>query len=219
MQTLSSRVPYALALLQAVEKKQVPREDLSNYTARQMEALGNKELTAKLNKIWGSIRPAAAEKVALMDKYKKILTPDYLKNANKSQGRALYLKSCAACHRLFDDGGKIGPDITGSQRHNLDYILENILDPSAVVPSDYQVAIITTTGGRTLTGLIKQETERAVTVQTLNEVIILPRGEIDNIQRTKTSMMPDGLLDNLRVEEVRDLIAYLASPGQVPLPK
>ena len=154
-----------------------------------------------------------------MEKYKKLLTADYLKKANKSHGRALYLKSCAACHRLFDDGGKIGPDITGAQRHNLDYLLENILDPSAVVPSEYQVAIINTTGGRTLTGLVKQETERAVTLQTQNELIILPKGEIDTLTRTKTSMMPDGLLDSLRVEEVRDLIAYLAGPNQVPLPK
>ena len=219
VETLASRVPYALALLDAVAKKQVPREDVSNFTARQIAALSDKSLMEKLNKVWGSIRPAAVEKVALLDKYKKTLTADYLKKANKSRGRVLYLKSCAACHRLFDDGGNIGPDITGAQRHNLDYLLENILDPSAVVPGEYQVAIITTTAGRTISGLIKQETERALTVQTVNELIILPRGEVETVQRTKTSMMPDGLLDNLRVEEVRDLIAYLASPGQVPLPK
>ncbi len=219
VQTLSSRAAYALALLQAVEKKQVPREDLSNFTVRQLRALNEESVTAKLNELWGQVRPAAADKVALIEKYKKLLTPAYLKKADKSQGRAVYLKSCAVCHRLFDDGGNIGPDITGSQRHNLDYLLENILDPSAVVPNEFQVAIVVTTKGRTVTGLVKQETERSVTLQTQNELIILPRDEVDSLKRTKTSMMPDGLLDNLRVEEVRDLIAYLAGPTQVPLPR
>jgi putative heme-binding domain-containing protein len=219
VQTLSSRAGYALALLQAVEKKQVPREDLSNFTVRQLRALNEESVTGKLNELWGQVRPAAADKVALMDKYRKLLTPAYLKKADKSQGRAVYLKSCAVCHRLFDDGGSIGPDITGSQRHNLDYLLENILDPSAVVPSEFQVAIVVTTAGRTLTGLVKQETERAVTLQTQNELIIVPKGEVESLTRTKTSMMPDGLLDNLRAEEVRDLMAYLASSTQVPLPR
>ena len=218
VQTLSSRIPYALALLDAVEKKRVPAEDLSNFTVRQMQALNSKDVTDKFTKVWGSIRPAAADKVALMAKYKKTLTADYVKAANKSRGRALFAKSCAACHRLFDSGGAIGPDITGSQRHNLDYILENIVDPSAVVAKEYQVAVVITTGGRTVTGLIKQETDRAVSLQTQNELIVLPRNEIESLKRTTTSMMPDGLMDNLRLEEVRDLIGYLASPVQVPLP-
>ena len=216
VQTLSSRASYALALLDAVADKQVPAEDLSNFTVRQMQTFNNKDVTDKLGKVWGAIRPAAADKLALMAKYKKIMTPDYLKSANKGKGRALFVKTCAACHRLFDEGGAIGPDITGSQRHNLDYILENVLDPSAVVAKDYQVAVVTTTGGRIITGLIKQETKQAVHVQTQNELILVPRAEIESLRRTQTSMMPDGLFDNLRMDEVRDLIGYLASPAQVP---
>jgi putative membrane-bound dehydrogenase-like protein len=217
LQTLSSRVPYALALLAALEKKQVPPSDLSHFTVRQLQALGHKDITARLNQVWGTLRPASEEKTKLLAKYTQLLSADFLKKASKSNGRAIYAKTCAACHRLFDEGGAIGPDITGSQRGNLDYILENILDPSAIVQREFQVAILTTTGGRTLTGILKQETDRAVTMQTPNEVIIMPKEEIDMLTRTKTSMMPDGLLDNLRPEEVRDLIAYLASPVQVSL--
>jgi putative heme-binding domain-containing protein len=216
--TLTSRPAYAQALLDAMEKKQVPRQDVSAYSARQIHALGNKDLTDRLTKIWGEIRPASQEKTALMKKYKTALTPDNLKNANLPRGRLLYQKTCAACHRLFDDGGAIGPELTGSQRANLDYILENMLDPSAIVAKDYQVTILVTTSGRTLTGIIKKETDKAVTVQTQNELIVLPKEDIESREPTRVSLMPEGQLEPLSMNEVRDLVAYLASPAQVPLP-
>jgi len=217
--TLASRPTYALALLEAVERKQIPRGDLSAFTVRQMLALKHKQVAERLGQVWGTIRPASQEKAALMAKYKKQLTPDSLKDADRSHGRLVYAKNCAACHRLFDDGGTAGPELTGSQRANLDYVLENMLDPSALVAGEYQVTILATKNGRTLTGIIKQETDKTVMVQTQNESIIVPKSEIEARERSPLSMMPEGLLDKLTKEEVRDLVAYLASPSQVPLPK
>ena len=135
------------------------------------------------------------------------------------KGRALFGQHCATCHRLFGEGGQIGPELTGSQRANLDYVLENVLDPSAVVPADYQVTILQTKDGRVITGIIKTETDKVVSVQTQNELLQLPRNEIDERQKSPLSMMPEGLLATLKDEEVRDLVAYLASPEQVVLPK
>jgi len=125
----------------------------------------------------------------------------------------VYTKNCAACHKLFGEGGNIGPELTGSQRANLDYVLENMLDPSAVVPREYQVSIITTENGRTLTGIIKEETERALTVQTQNEVVIIPKNEIESRRQSNLSMMPEGMMERMTNEEVRDLVGYLASPA------
>jgi putative heme-binding domain-containing protein len=92
-----------------------------------------------------------------------------MRQADRSAGRALFQKTCANCHKLFDAGGAIGPEITGAQRTNLDYLLENLIDPSAAVARDFQMQIIQTTGGRVITGLVVAESENAVTVQTLNE--------------------------------------------------
>jgi hypothetical protein len=116
IQTLASRTSYALALAEAVERDQIPRRDLSPFTVRQMLGLKNSALTAKLNKAWGVIRPASQEKRPQMARYRKLLTPDALQSADPSRGRLLFAKTCGACHRLFDDGGSIGPDLTGSQR-------------------------------------------------------------------------------------------------------
>jgi putative membrane-bound dehydrogenase-like protein len=217
--TLSSRPAYALALLNAVERGQIPTRDVSAFTVRQMLALNQKPIQAKLAKVWGTIRPASQEKAALMAHYKKLLTLDYLSGADRSRGRLVFARTCAACHRLFGEGGDVGPDLTGSQRVNLDYVLENVVDPSATVAQDYQVTVLETKDGRVLTGIIKQENEKAVTVRTQNDSIMVPKDEIEARRRSPLSMMPDGLLATLKNDEVRDLMAYLASPAQVPLPE
>ena len=131
----------------------------------------------------------------------------------------MFKQNCATCHRLFDDGGDIAPELTGAQRANLDYILENVLDPSAVLAKDYQVTVVETSNGRVLTGIVKQENDRALTLQTQNEKVTLSRDDIKSRTKSPVSMMPEGMLDKLTSEEVRDLIVYLASPEQVPLPK
>jgi putative membrane-bound dehydrogenase-like protein len=217
--TLASRPAYAHALLDAIEQGKVARQDVSAFTVRQLQGLNDKKINDKLTKVWGVLRPASQEKAALTARYKALLTADYLAKGDRSQGRLIFARTCASCHVLFGEGGKIGPELTGSQRANLDYLLDNVLDPSAVVPYDYQVTLIQTKDGRLITGIIKQENEKVVTVQTQNEVLAVPKAEIDERTKSPISMMPEGLFAKMKDEEVRDLVAYLASPTQVPLPK
>ena len=66
---------------------------------------------------------------------------------------------------------------------------------------------------------VKKESDAALTLQTANEVVVVPKSEIDSRTPTKVSMMPDGAFEQMRIEEVRDLVAYLASPAQVALKK
>jgi putative membrane-bound dehydrogenase-like protein len=216
--TLASRPAYAMALLGAMEKGQVQRRDLSAFTARQLLALNDKALTEKLTKVWGAVRKPQ-DKSAQMNRYLSVVPPDALKKADRALGRQLFAKTCATCHTLFGEGAKIGPDLTGSQRVNPEYVLSKVLDPSAVVAQDYQVTVITTKGGRTLTGLVKEEDDKTLVLQTQNEQIRVTKADIDERKKSPVSMMPEGLLAPLSDVEVRDLIAYLAGADQVPLPK
>jgi putative membrane-bound dehydrogenase-like protein len=218
VQTLASRPAFALALLDAVEKGTVPKADVTAFTARQLQALNNKEVAARLAKVWGTVRPASITRAAQAEKYKKLLTPDALKAADLSKGRAVFAKHCATCHKLFGEGGDVGPELTGSQRANLDYVLENVLDPSAVVPGEYRMTAFTLADGRTVTGIVRKETPQAVTIRTVNDEVTVPVADIDGRKQTALSIMPDGLFDVLKEDEVRDLVSYLASPRQVPLP-
>jgi putative membrane-bound dehydrogenase-like protein len=217
VQTLASRPAFAAALLDAIEQGTIPKKDVTAFTARQIQALNDKAISDKLVTVWGTVKPASQTRAAQTAKLKSLLTADTLKAANLSNGRAIYAKSCAACHKLFDDGGDVGPELTGSQRANLDYILENVLDPNAVVPFDYRMTAFYLVDGRVVTGQIRKETPQAVTVRTANEEVLILVEDIESRKPTPNSVMPEGLLDALSDEDIRDLIAYLASPKQVPL--
>jgi putative heme-binding domain-containing protein len=216
---LTSRPAYAQALLDAMEKGTVPRRDLSAFAARQLLALKDKALAERLARVWGTIRATAKDKGELLARYQSLVPPDALKKADRSRGRQLFARTCAACHVLFGEGGKIGPELTGAQRTNPEYLLTKVLDPNAVVARDYQMTVITTTKGRTLSGIVKEEDEKTLTLVMEKETLRLAKAEIDDRQATKLSLMPEGLLAKLSDEEVRDLIAYLAGSGQVPLPR
>jgi putative heme-binding domain-containing protein len=216
--TLSSRKEYALALLDAVERKAVARTDISAYVARQLYALGDKEVTGRLREVWGDIRDTAPDKQKQLARYKAMLTPGYLSRADLGNGRLVFSKTCQQCHTLYGEGGKIGPDLTGSNRANLDYILSNILDPSAEVAQDYRMSVVMTKAGRFLTGMIVERTPNRITLQTATERLVIAREDVASVRDSPQSMMPEGQLDALTKEQVRDLIAYLAGKTQVLLP-
>jgi putative heme-binding domain-containing protein len=216
--TLAARPAFALALLDAVGSGAIPSRDISAFVARQMMELGDAKIKQQLAQVWGSVRPTGTDRTALIAEFKQRLTPGVLKKGNPAQGRALFQKTCASCHKLFDAGKAIGPELTGSQRRNLDYVLSNLLDPNAVIGRDYRMTVVVTDTGRVVTGIVREENSQTLTLQTANDLVLLPKDEIDVRKRSPVSMMPEGMLQKMKPEEVRDLLKYLASEGQVSLP-
>ncbi len=217
IQTLASRPATAAALLQAVEAKRVPVRDITPFVARQIQAYGQAALTDRL-KTLGAIRPIATEKADRIAQLKAQLTPPALAQADLSRGRALFDRACSACHTLFDSGGALAPELTGSQRANLDYLLENIVDPNATVWDIYKASYFETRDDRLISGIVAAENETTLTIQTQTGRESLPRSEIVERRQSNLSMMPEGLLDPLEPQELLDLIAYLQSPSQVGRP-
>ena len=217
IQTLASRPAFAAILLDAVEAGSVPRADLSAIVVRQISELKDEALSKRLANVWGAVRSTTGDKVTLIAKYKLDFKPENLAGANLSNGRAVFTKTCAQCHMLFDAGGKLGPDLTGGQRATLDYILENIVDPNAAVAKDFQMTIVDTKDGRNINGIVLSDADGRVVLRTANEDVTVPAREIAKRRVSPLSMMPEGLLEGLKPEDQRDLIAYLASKSQVPL--
>jgi len=216
---LASRKEYALELLGAVERGAVARAEISAFVARQIHALGDAKVSTRLREVWGEVRDASAQAKQQIAKYKGLLTPGRLQRADLSNGRLLFSKTCQQCHRLFGEGGKAGPDITGSNRANLDYILSNIVEPSAEIARDYRMSLIKMQDERIITGMIVERTAARITIETERGRVVLPGDEIAEVALSDRSMMPEGQLDKLTPDQIRDLIAYLASPRQVDLPK
>jgi putative heme-binding domain-containing protein len=217
IQTLATRPTYSTALLDAVKKGVVQPSEISAFAARQIDSLGDATIKERLKSLWGDVLKTSKQQQSAIAKYKKTLSDDVLAKANLAAGRVLFDKHCKNCHTLYGEGGKIGPDITGGNRNNLDYILENILAPSAAVPRAYQVNIVATEEGRVLNGIIVAQTPQTITLQTVNERIVLDRKLIAQLKPSPLSMMPDGLFEKMSQEEVRDLIAYLRERRQVAI--
>ena len=217
--TLASRVSSAKALMAAVTRGTVKANELPADIVRQLRAHGVKDINATLDKVWGVSRSTPAAKLAEIAKYKKLLQAKVNRPDNLPRGRALFQRTCAQCHKLYGEGGEIGPDITGSNRNNLDYLLTNMLDPNAEIPNDYRTTILRTKDNRVLVGVIRRSEGQSVTIATPAEVVTVAKRDVAAIDPQDFSMMPEGLVLALKVDELRDLVAYLRGSRQVALPE
>jgi putative heme-binding domain-containing protein len=215
--TLAGRTEFAKQLVAAVRSGKVPAKDLTAATARQLRELGDKDIDQFVDEVWGVARTSPGEKTDLMAKYKALLTDERVRSADASHGRAVFSRTCAQCHTLYGAGGQVGPDLTGSNRFNLDYVLQNVIDPSAVIAKEFQVTLVRTKDGRVLSG-IAQDGEHAVTIVSETGKVVVPHGDIDKIKRSDLSMMPEGLVNGMSENDFTDLVAYLRTTSQVELP-
>ncbi|CAN5636034.1 hypothetical protein BH23PLA1_BH23PLA1_27750 [soil metagenome] len=216
LNTLAARVGFARELLAAVGEGKVASADLSADIVRQLRNLGDEALNDRIAEVWGQVRETTEDKEQLIVQYKEMLTSSPEVEPDLLLGRSVFDRTCAQCHQLFGTGSEVGPELTGSNRADLDYVLSNVLDPSALIGKDYQAHLIATTDGRILTGIIGREDADSITLATANETIVLPLVEVEERQLSDQSMMPDDLWTPLSEHEVRSLVAYLASPSQVP---
>ena len=214
--TLSSRSEYALSMLKAIDAKRIAASDLTADLVQQLEYLKNDRVKSLLEKNWGIVRESPAEKTKLIEEYKALVESSKQPKPDLSLGRAVFAKTCQQCHVLFATGGNIGPELTGSNRANLDYLLSNIVDPSSVMAKEYQPTILNC-DGRIVTGIVKAEDAKSVTLQKVDAIEVVPLNEIEERKLSDKSMMPEDQLKLFSKHEIRSLIAYLGSDRQIPV--
>ena len=138
------------------------------------------------------------------------MTGPVLAAASPTSGRQVFERLCYVCHKMYEEGGILGPELTGSNRTNVDYLLSNILDPSGEIQEDYKMVMVTTQDGRTYAGNLSVESERGLTLRVPGEEeVVIPKSAIRSRETSEAWMMPDGLLTHLTDAEVADLMAYL----------
>jgi putative membrane-bound dehydrogenase-like protein len=217
LNALTARPAYAVALLEAIDRRAVPASDLTADRLRQLRNLKDPEIDRQLALVWGEVRDSGADAEREIARLKQLYWAGGSQPGDASRGRTIYTRNCQQCHMLFGQGRQVGPDLTGSNRTDLEYLLQAIVDPNAVMPNDYRASNLETLDGRVLTGIVQSEDDRSVTLLTADEAIVIPRDEILDLQESALSMMPEGLLDHLKDQELRDLLYYLTRPGQAPL--
>jgi putative heme-binding domain-containing protein len=214
VETLASRKPYARALVKAIGSGKVSKEDIPAYVARNLHAM----LGDSFEKVYGKVQAVSADKDKLIAKYKSMVLVSDMSKADASKGRSIYQRTCVACHVMYGEGGKIGPELTGSNRSDLDYFLLNVLAPSYDVPEGYRMVIITSKDGQVSVGNVIEENANKVVLNMVGQQSVIAKSDVKTRVTSKISMMPEGLLLTLKDPEVLDLIKYLRTEKQVPLP-
>ena len=205
IETLATRIEYARELLGSLKSGAIEKSEIPTYAARTLESM----LGSDFSEVYGDAAALSGDKGALFEKYRKLLTPEIMTNADPFEGKVVFDRTCAACHLMYGEGGEIGPDLTGSNRANLDYILLNILDPSADIPDSYKMVTVTTHEGQTLVGSIAEENGRRIVLNSVGQKQIVAKQDIKSRVVSDISMMPEGLLMTLKDDEVANLIQYL----------
>ena len=209
VEILCGRINWADTLLSGIENGQVSKSLISPYHALQIKSLKNEKLDERLDQCWGVIRTSPEYLSKRKGELKKELNSEAVSKADLKKGSLLYDQQCAGCHQLYGRGGNLGPDLTGSGRSNIDYLLENIVDPNSAVSADYRMNILSLKDGRVLSGMIAGQDRNSLTLRMPGSETVVSKADIKKRETLENSIMPAGLLDNLKQEERRDLIAYL----------
>ena len=220
---LSGRVQAARELLLAIRECRMPKVVLdSAVVRRRLQQLSDDEVQRAVGELWGKSAPLEESRLAVIAALKKEYTPEVLAKADLEHGRAVFARTCMSCHTLFGVGRTVGPDLTGSNRRDLDYLLSNIVDPSAEVAREYQVTTLWLSDGEVVDGILTEETQESLVIKTATQDVVVLRSSIaleedGSLSRKESpnSMMPDDQLQGMAATDIRDLLAYLQSPTQV----
>jgi putative heme-binding domain-containing protein len=213
--TLCSRPIWARELLTRVGEGRVDKNELSAFQLRALRQLDDAEVNRLLDLHVGQVRPADATKETEIARVRALLERGGA--PEPARGREVFERTCQRCHVLFGTGGTLGPELTGANRTDREYLLSNVIDPSGVVANEYRTSIARLADGRLVTGVERGRTPSSVTLETETGRVTLALAEVDELELSPLSTMPEDQLVGLRDDEVRALFAYLQSPVQTPL--
>jgi putative membrane-bound dehydrogenase-like protein len=209
-QVLLSRKPWARAILAEVDAGHIPVAEFSVEQLRVVALHEDLELNRLVRKHWGNITPGTPEeKLAEMRRFNNDLNAGA---GNPANGHQIFTKSCAVCHTLFDEGKKIGPELTHANRADREFLLASIVDPSSSIRKEYVAYQVETKDGRMLSGVIVEQSGGGLTLATgTGELVVVSQSQVASMRESAVSLMPEGLLKMLKPQELRDLFSYLQS--------
>ena len=206
-----SRLAWAKLFMKDVDKTLIKPREVAPDVVRQLELYKDPEIDRLLAKHWAGVntRLSSQEKIAEGQRIKKVLAT----LGDASRGKAIFTQRCSACHTLFDEGGKIGPPLTGYDRNNADFWLVAILDPSVEIREGFGAYTAKLKDGQTLMGMLVQQDASNVVMQDMSgQKHTVRANQVEKLEAFPQSLMPEGLLNELDDAALRDLFAYLMKP-------
>ena len=213
VEILLSRLTWTKMLLKAVENKQASKDDFSASALRTLSKQKDEGVQVMFKKVIGTYHAPDASKEPIIAAKRKIMEDG--KPVDYKAGHELAQKTCLVCHTFFGEGMHVGPDLTGSGRANLDALLHNVIDPNEVIGAGYENTMIETKDNRTLAGRLIEETPDHVKLLGAGDKEdVIAKSDIATRRTEKISVMPEGLIDQMKDDEVRNLLSYILHPPQ-----
>jgi putative heme-binding domain-containing protein len=210
--TLLARKGWAMDLLRAIDGGAISKSDVTADQLARLRQFDDKAIAGLMKKVFGEVaRPTSEQKAREIARVKEVVSAG---RGDAAAGKAIFTQRCASCHTLFKEGGQVGPDLTPYERRNLDFLLVSIVDPSAAIREEYTNFRVDTSDDQTFIGLIKERGADSVTIaDATGQRTVIPKRDVRDERALTVSIMPEGLLDGLSEQQLRDLFAYLqASP-------
>ena len=213
---LASRPERSLSLLRQVDSGAVPKDLVKLTVVRRMLLHDDPAIKKLVDKHWGVVQGATTEQMkSQLERVSRVMRA--AGTGNPYKGKKLYAATCGKCHRLFDHGGDIGPNLTAFKRDDLPNMMLNIINPSIEIRKGYENYVIRTEDGRTLNGFIADQDNRVIVLRGVdNQSVVIPKDNVDQMRAISQSIMPEGILDKLSPQEIRDLFAYLRATQPLP---
>jgi putative heme-binding domain-containing protein len=215
IEALASREAWTKALLNAIAEQKVPASGFPAPVRRALATSKDKATRDLAFQVLGAWQDSSEDVKSLIAQKKQACLTGEPDLAN---GKLMFTATCMVCHEFHGGGQKVGPDLIGSGRSNLDAILANVIDPNQIIGNGYENFTVSTKDGRTLAGRVVEDTPGHVKLLGAGGAAqVVPRDQIASLTNTKQSLMPMGF-GNLPDAVFRDLIWYiLAPPEEGPL--
>ena len=205
-----SRESWTTAFLDQIEKREIAPSGVSLTQRARMLQHPVPSIAGRAKLIFEEV--GNSTRVDVMQRYRKSLELP----ATASQGQIVYTRACASCHRRGDNGHSVGPDLATVINHPKEKLLTNILDPNADIQPGFQSYTCLLETGEILAGLLASETTNSVTIKQANGVSrSIARREIESLQCSNLSFMPEGLEATVSEQELADLLQFLQQPIQM----
>jgi len=209
LRMMAGRKEWAKMLLAQVDAWQIPAKHFTPDIVRQLSAFNDPEINAIIEKHWkGMLAVAPTEEIqkeaARIKGVLKSGTGDAVK------GKLTFTTRCAVCHKLFNEGNVIGPELTGYDRGNLEFWMSNILTPSLEIREGFGAYLVELKNGQVLTGMMAAQDAKTISLRDVaNQVTKINQTDIKTQTALPASLMPPGLLMGISDADLRDLFAYL----------
>jgi putative heme-binding domain-containing protein len=220
LRVLAGRLKWAEVLVQAIEEDKVPLKHVSPELVSLLvqHRGGSVAVEGALQRHWrgvaGGLSPA--EKLKEAGRLREALRAG---GGSHEEGRRFFTQLCATCHKLFEAGNVVGPELTGYERGSVDFWVDNIVYPSMEIREGFGAYTARTRTGQVFFGMLESESGTEVVLRDLSgQKTRFRREEIANLEASPLSIMPEGLLSGLSDQQVRDLFAYLMRPAAESAP-